>query len=146
MTAVQAVPSSVVITGPDKIQYVVPPTLTAMLIVEDSDISTLVTEVAPQAAVTERVDQAVVQIGQMGMRGQKGDQGPPGPASPGVTYPYEQVTPATTWTINHNLGQYPAVTVVDTAGSLIYGAVTYNNANQITLNFAYGQAGTAYLN
>lgn len=34
--------------------------------------------------------------------------GPPGPAG-GQAFQFTQSTPATVWTVNHNLGRYPAV-------------------------------------
>ena len=51
-----------------------------------------------------------------------------------------------TWVINHNLGKYPSVSTVDSAGSIINGAITYNNANTITVVFTSATSGKAYLN
>ena len=62
------------------------------------------------------------------------------------TYVYEQSVAASSWTIQHNLGRYPAVTVVDTAGTEVVGDVQYINENQIILNFRVTFSGTAYLN
>ena len=53
---------------------------------------------------------------------------------------------ASTWVINHNLGKYPSVSTVDSAGSIINGAVTYNDANKITVVFTSATSGKAYLN
>ena len=61
-------------------------------------------------------------------------------------YPYEQMAPATTWSINHNLGKFPSVTVVDSAGTVVGGDVTYNDANNVTLTFTAAFSGKAYLN
>ena len=36
-----------------------------------------------------------------------------------ATFIYEQTSASDTWTINHSLGRYPSVTVVDSAGSVI---------------------------
>ena len=68
-----------------------------------------------------------------------------------VTYTYPVTTAADTWTITHNLGRFPSVTVVDTAGSIMTGAVIYNSANQLTVTFfsegsAEAVSGKAYLN
>ncbi len=52
----------------------------------------------------------------------------------------------TTWVINHNLGKYPSVSTVDSAGSIINGAITYNNENKITVVFTSATSGKAYLN
>ena len=51
-----------------------------------------------------------------------------------------------TWVINHNLGKYPSVSTVDSAGSIINGAITYNNENKITVVFTSATSGKAYLN
>jgi len=51
-----------------------------------------------------------------------------------------------TWVINHNLGKYPSVSTVDSAGSIINGAITYNSANKITVVFTSATSGKAYLN
>ena len=51
-----------------------------------------------------------------------------------------------TWTINHGLGKYPSVTVVDDNGNIVYGNVTYTNANTVTVSFSAALSGKAYLN
>jgi hypothetical protein len=58
---------------------------------------------------------------------------------------YTQVSPATLWTITHNLGRYPAVTVVDSAGTPVIGKVIYVSANQVTVTFTSAFSGKAYL-
>ena len=56
-------------------------------------------------------------------------------------------TPAqSVWVINHNLNKFPSVTVVDTAGSIILGEITYTDKNNLTLTFSAAFKGTAYLN
>ena len=64
------------------------------------------------------------------------------------SFEYEEdfSTPSSTWVINHNLGKYPSVSAVDSAGSIINGAITYNNANQITIVFTSATSGKVYLN
>ena len=51
-----------------------------------------------------------------------------------------------TWTILHNMGKRPAVTVIDTSGNVITGQVVYNSDQQITIYFTPAVAGTVYLN
>tara|TARA_Y100001937_G_scaffold21931_1_gene31007 strand:- start:2665 stop:3879 length:1215 start_codon:yes stop_codon:yes gene_type:complete len=53
---------------------------------------------------------------------------------------------ASTWTINHNLGKFPSVTIVDDTGCIVYGKVTYTNQNTITVDFSASLSGKAYLN
>ena len=50
------------------------------------------------------------------------------------------------WTITHNLGKYPAVSVVDSAGSLVEGDVSYVSINVLTVEFSSAFSGVAYLN
>ena len=69
----------------------------------------------------------------------------------GVTYTHSQTSSSNTWTITHNLGRYPSVTVVDTGGTIIEAPITYNSVNQLTITFFQGGSalattGKAYLN
>jgi hypothetical protein len=61
-------------------------------------------------------------------------------------YIYDQVSPATLWTINHNLNKYPSVTVVDSANTEVIGDVQYSNTNTLTVAFSSAFSGKAYLN
>lgn len=61
-------------------------------------------------------------------------------------YAYEQMTPAAEWEITHNLGKYPAVTVVDSAGTEVVGDVRYIDNNSLTVTFSGAFAGKAYMN
>lgn len=66
---------------------------------------------------------------------------------PGMsTYIYTQASPASVWTIEHNLGRYPSVTVVDSAGTAVIGGAIYLSENVVQLTFGGGFAGRAYLN
>jgi hypothetical protein len=62
------------------------------------------------------------------------------------TFVFTQLTPASVWHIVHNLNRYPAVSIVDSAGSSVIGDVNYDDANTVTINFAAGFSGKAYLN
>lgn len=62
------------------------------------------------------------------------------------TFIFNQGVPASTWNIQHNLGNFPSITVVDTAGTVVMGQYDYVDNNNITLTFAAGFAGKAYLN
>lgn len=65
---------------------------------------------------------------------------------PGIsTYTHVQSTPATVWTINHNLGRYPSVTILDSANSEIVGDYTFVSLDRLQVQFAVPFAGTAYL-
>lgn len=62
------------------------------------------------------------------------------------SYIFEQVQAASSWVITHNLGKFPSVEIIDTGGNLVYGEITYNSTNQVTLNFNAAFSGKAYLN
>ena len=50
------------------------------------------------------------------------------------------------WNINHNLGKYPSVTVIDSAGSEVIGEIEYIDTNNVKIKFASGFSGKATLN
>lgn len=83
----------------------------------------------------------------------KGPAGPPGPVGPPgppgsvgtIAFTYNQSTPAAVWTVTHNLGFYPNVTVVDSSGATVEGDITHVNVTQLTLTFSGGFSGLAYL-
>ena len=62
------------------------------------------------------------------------------------TFIYDQVTPATTWTVQHGLNKFPSITVVDTAKSVVIGDYTYVDNNNVILEFSAAFAGKAYFN
>jgi len=51
-----------------------------------------------------------------------------------------------TWTIVHNLNRNPSVTVIDSAGTEVFGDITFDSLDQVTLNFSAAFSGEAYLN
>jgi len=61
-------------------------------------------------------------------------------------YVHDQAEAASTWTINHNLGKHPSITVVDTGGNVVVGNYTYTDANTVVAEFNAAFKGTAYLN
>jgi hypothetical protein len=61
-------------------------------------------------------------------------------------YVHNQMLPESSWTINHNLGKKPSVSVVDTTDAVVYGDINYINDNQLTISFSGAFSGKAYLN
>jgi len=61
-------------------------------------------------------------------------------------YIHTQSTPSATWTINHNLGRKPSVTIVDSSEKVVFGDITYVTDNQLTVSFSAAFGGKAYLN
>jgi hypothetical protein len=62
------------------------------------------------------------------------------------TFVFTQGIPATTWNIQHNLGKFPSVSVINNNNVVINGEVTYIDNNNVQLNFSAGFSGKAYLN
>ena len=67
-------------------------------------------------------------------------------SSPDKTFEFTQGVPATTWNIQHNLGKFPSVSVINNNNIVINGEVTYIDNNNVQLNFSAGFSGKAYLN
>jgi hypothetical protein len=63
----------------------------------------------------------------------------------GAQYVHQQDMPLEVWQIDHNLGGYPAVAVVDSANRVGFGEVTYLDVNRLTVAFSAGFSGRAYL-
>jgi hypothetical protein len=67
-----------------------------------------------------------------------------------VTHPrafvFTQATPSLLWTIDHNMGSFPDVEVVDTSGEVVEGDIKFVSDSQLTISFAIAAAGKAYLN
>jgi hypothetical protein len=62
-----------------------------------------------------------------------------------TTYLHSQDVPSATWVIVHNLGRMPSVTVLDSASTVVYGNVTHDSVNQVTITFSASFGGKAYL-
>ena len=71
-----------------------------------------------------------------------------GPAGSGASgnYTHNQAVPSTVWTVNHNLGFFPAgVMVYDSTDRQFIGDVEHINTNTLTITFAAGFSGVAYI-
>lgn len=88
----------------------------------------------------------VVSPGPQGIQGPQGPIGPPGSGGVITTFVFTQSSASASWLIVHNLGQYPSVTVVDSAGTLVDGDITYLDANTVRIDFSAAFGGKAYLN
>lgn len=60
-------------------------------------------------------------------------------------YVHTQGSPSTDWSITHPLGGRPSVTIVDSAGTVVIGEVTYVSDTQVTVTFTAPFSGFAYL-
>ena len=62
------------------------------------------------------------------------------------TYIHTQNPASDVWTIHHNLNNYPAVDVIDSAGNVVIGDVRYEDRNTVVITFKAAFSGKAYLN
>lgn len=156
-TAITYSHARAVIEDPSNVSYIIPPdntTVTQILSAAAQspwpvDLSPhetirapLIPETVPAVELEEPDVSEIVRVeGPQGPAGPKGDPGPTG-----GTYIHQQVTPSTTWTIDHNLGFDPAgIRIVTSGGSELEGAVTYTSPNQVVVTFSTAFSGTAYL-
>lgn len=63
-----------------------------------------------------------------------------------TTYIHEQGIASATWTINHNLNKFPAVSIVDSAGNEIIAEVKYEDLNTCIVTMTGASKGKAFLN
>jgi hypothetical protein len=61
-------------------------------------------------------------------------------------YVFTQSAAASVWTITHNMGKYPSVTIVDTANDEVEGQVNHISNTQLTVTFSAPVAGKAFMN
>jgi hypothetical protein len=81
--------------------------------------------------------------------------GPQGPAGtngvaaseivPLVSYTHLQNTPASIWTVVHNLNFFPNATVFDSGESQVEGTTTHINETTLTISFSSAISGKAHL-
>ena len=61
-------------------------------------------------------------------------------------YVHAQGAPSATWIVNHGLGKFPSVEVVDSGGSAVIPSVLFNDVNTLTLAFGSPTSGKAFVN
>lgn len=82
-----------------------------------------------------RVD--VVRQGPAGPQGEKGEIG--------GTFSHSQTVASTAWTVNHNLGFKPSVTVLTEGGKERLAEVSHVSVNQLIVNFLTASTGSVEL-
>ena len=63
-----------------------------------------------------------------------------------ANFVHTQGSSSAQWVVDHNLNKKCSVTVVDSAGTVIIGQVTYNTDNRVTLDFEAAFSGKAFFN
>lgn len=61
-------------------------------------------------------------------------------------YIHKQQSASDTWTIVHNLGKFPSITVVDSAGTVVTGEIVLQTTEQAVISFNGAFSGKAYCN
>ena len=82
--------------------------------------------------------------GATGEAGAKGDTGATGGVGP-LSFIFEQQSNSASWTVTHNLGYYPNVSIKEYGGTTIEGEIQYINANSLVILFSIAISGYAYL-
>lgn len=62
------------------------------------------------------------------------------------TFTFNQAVSTATWTINHNLGMFPSVSVIDSVGNFVTGNINYIDDRNLEITFKSAFKGKAYLN
>ena len=89
--------------------------------------------------------EVVISEAVVGLPGPPGPAGPPGDGSD-KHYEHTQSVPSAEWTITHNLGKKPAVSVIDSGGNEWQTAVQHVSVNECVLRFSSPFSGVAFLN
>ena len=80
----------------------------------------------------------------LSLKGDKGEKGDKGDAGVPQWYTHSQIAPSDSWTVVHNLGKMPSVTIVDTAETVIYGDILFIDLNTIRIDLNYSISGKVY--
>ena len=114
-----------------------------VLVTEPPGLAVAVTETpAPRVDVTGPQAAGVVEVR---VPGPAGPPGPPGATSGDRYYVHEQPVASDTWTAPHGLGKKPAITVEDSAGSVVVGRYSYPDLNTVVARFSAPFSGRMHL-
>jgi cytoskeletal protein RodZ len=86
-----------------------------------------------------------VEAGPQGPAGPTGATGADGSGSANTTVVHDQASANATWTMTHNLGRYPAIDIIDSAGNHVIGDIKHNSVNQAVATFDNAFAGKAII-
>lgn len=115
------------------------------IVVEEQDVT--VAPVEENVELTGETEAIAIEVTEAQVVIEEGVSGPQGiPGESDKHYEHDQSTPANEWTIEHNLGKKPAVTIVDSGGTEWQAEVEHLSENVCVARFAYAFSGKAYLN
>jgi hypothetical protein len=86
-----------------------------------------------------------VEAGPQGPAGPTGATGADGSGAANTTVVHDQASANATWTMTHNLGRYPAIDIIDSAGNHVIGDIKHNSINQLVATFDNAFAGKAII-
>lgn len=90
-------------------------------------------------------DDVILQILDRGLPGPQGPQGEQGDIGPvGSSSEFVQSVASTTWTVNHNLGFWPVVTLMSEGGQQMWADILHTSVNQFVVTFNTATAGKAH--
>lgn len=118
---------------------------TTTVLTVDSELVDVTMGTSDQDVTLETVLDGTVIVEGGGGGGATGPQGPVGPPGTGASFVFVKLTPASTWVIDHELGGYPAVTVIDSSGKQVFGDVHFDDTNNVTITFGASFGGRAAL-
>ena len=95
--------------------------------------SSAATPVVVQAGARATLEVLQVHVGLRGLAGANGS-----------TYEHTQSIASTGWTVPHNLNRHPSITTTDHLGNVIYGDVSYVDANIVQITHGSALTGFAY--
>ena len=110
------IPASAAALGVDLDQYATPAPGTNITIISRDEFNTLVDQVEGLALTTRPFEPV-----------------------------YVRSVAAATWTVNHSLGRYPEVTVLDDLGRVVWADLSFPSTSQVIIEFATPQTGKAVL-
>lgn len=112
------------------------------LIVEHPEVTNIVVAPTKTNLVVPKPEIKILSVTQQGPAGPPGADGTGGDK----TYVHNQIVANVIWTVTHNLGKFPSVSVVDSANTVVIGDVQYNSINSLTVVFSAAFGGLAYCN
>lgn len=78
-----------------------------------------------------------------GPQGEQGIAGPPGPPGSGASFVHDQTAASASWVVDHGLGYYPAITILDDESRMVITDIEHNSVTQVTITFASPFVGKA---
>lgn len=112
-----------------------------VLVVEQETEPSIITTEVEIVVLVEDTEVVLLEAVEQGPPGRDGADGADG--SGDLSYTHNQAGAAIMWTINHNLGKRPAISVLSVGGVAVWGEVLHVDVNQCLVYFDSPFAGSA---